>query len=193
MELVEREQFLEELAAAFTEVTAGKGQFVLVSGEAGIGKTSLVERFAETHQEQARLLWGACDALFTPRPLGPLYDIAPKAQSNLLTLLEDEAPRASILAAVLEEMDGRTPSIFVIEDIHWADEATLDLLKFLGRRVNRVKSMLVATYRDDEVGADHPLILVLGNLPHRSISRLRLPPLSEAGVNTLAARAGREH
>jgi len=77
------------VAAVFTEVTAGKGQFVLVSGEAGIGKTSLVERFAETHQEQARLLWGACDALFTPRSLGPLYDIAPKAQSNLLTLLED--------------------------------------------------------------------------------------------------------
>ena len=102
-QLVEREQFLEELATAFTEVTAGKGQFVLVSGEAGIGKTSLVESFAETHQKQARLLWGACDALFTPRPLGPLYDIAPKAQSNLLTLLEDEAPRASILAAVLEK------------------------------------------------------------------------------------------
>ncbi|HTG92532.1 MAG TPA: AAA family ATPase [Pyrinomonadaceae bacterium] len=191
MDLLEREQFLEELEAIFAEVVGGHGQFVLVSGEAGIGKTSLVEWFVETHQEQARLLWGACDALFTPRPLGPLYDIAPKAQSNLLTLLEDEAPRASILAAVLEEMDGRTPSIFVIEDIHWADEATLDLLKFLGRRVNRVKSMIVATYRDDEVGADHPLTLVLGNLPHRSISRLRLPPLSEAGVNTLAARVGR--
>src|SRR5262245_33497325 len=190
MELVEREEFLNELAAAFTEVAAGKGQFVLVSGEAGIGKTSLVERFAET-QKQARLLWGACDALFTPRPLGPLYDIAPQAQGNLLGLLEDEAPRASILSAVLEEMDGSTPSIFVIEDIHWADEATLDLLRFLGRRVSRVKSMVVATYRDDEVGADHPLTLVLGNLPHRSISRLRLPPLSEEGVNTLADRAGK--
>lgn len=190
MELVEREDFLKELGTAFSEVSAGKGQFVLVSGEAGIGKTSLVERFAET-QKQARLLWGACDALFTPRPLGPLYDIAPQAQSNLLSLLEDEAPRASILAAVLEEMDGRTPSILVIEDIHWADEATLDLLKFLGRRVSRVKSMVLATYRDDEVGADHPLTLVLGNLPHRSISRLHLPPLSESGVNTLAERAGK--
>ena len=190
MDLVEREDFLNELQSAFTEATAGKGQFVLVSGEAGIGKTSLIERFTET-QQQARLLWGACDALFTPRPLGPLYDIAPQAQSNLLNLLEDEAPRASILAAVLEEMDGRTPSIFVIEDIHWADEATLDLLKFLGRRVNRVKSMVVATYRDDEVGPDHPLTLVLGNLPHRSISRLRLSPLSESGVNKLAKRAGK--
>src|SRR5262245_7045957 len=148
MELIEREEFLKELATAFTAVTAGKGQFVLVSGEAGIGKTSLVESFAET-QKQARLLWGACDALFTPRPLGPLYDIAPQAQSNLLNLLEEEAPRASILQAVLEEIDGRIPSIFVIEDVHWADEATLDLLKFLGRRINRVKSMVVATYRDD--------------------------------------------
>src|SRR5262245_12410363 len=191
MELIEREEFLEELSAAFTDVSAGKGRFVLVSGEAGIGKTSLIESFTETHQKDARLLWGACDALFTPRPLGPLYDIAPKAQTNLLSLLQDEAPRASILAAVLQEMDGRTPSIFVIEDIHWADEATLDLLKFLGPRVNRVKSMVVATYRDDEVGADHPLTLTLGHLPHRSIYRLRLPPLSEEGVNAMAARAGR--
>ena len=190
MDLVEREEFINELTTAFAEVTAGRGQFVLVSGEAGIGKTSLVETFTAA-QTQARLLWGACDALFTPRPIGPLYDIAPQAQNNLLTLLEDEAPRASILAAVLEEMDGRTPSIFVIEDIHWADEATLDLLKFLGRRINRVKSMVVATYRADEVGADHPLTLVLGNLPHRSISHLQLPPLSETGVNTLARQAGK--
>lgn len=109
MDLVEREEFLNELTTAFTEVTAGRGQFVLVSGEAGIGKTSLVETFTAS-QKQARLLWGACDALLTTRPLGPLYDIAPQAQNNLLSLLEDEAPRASILAAVLEEMDGRTPS-----------------------------------------------------------------------------------
>src|SRR6476659_2512056 len=100
MDLLEREQFLEELEAAFAEVVGGHGRFVLVSGEAGMGKTSLVESFVELHQEQTRLLWGACDALFTPRPLWPLYDIAPTAQTDLLSLLEDEAPRASILPAV---------------------------------------------------------------------------------------------
>src|SRR4029434_5248991 len=139
---------------------AGQGRMVLVGGEAGIGKTSLVDRFTAVHRASTRVLWGACDALFTPRPLGPLYDIASQTQNNLLTLLEEEAPRASILSAVLDEMDGSTPAIVVIEDVHWADEATLDVLKFLGRRINRIKSMLIAAYRDDEVGADHPLRLV---------------------------------
>src|SRR5262245_15651941 len=192
MQLVEREQSLAELEAILTDVAAGNGRFVLISGEAGIGKTSLVEQFTETNKLPARVFWGTCDALFTPRPLGPLYDIAPQTQSNLLSLLEDQAPRASILAAVVEELEnGPTPSILVIEDVHWADEATLDLLKFLGRRINRTKSMLVATYRDDEVAVDHPLRFVLGDLPHRSVTRLRLSALSEAGVNILAERAGR--
>ena len=192
MELLEREQFLVELEAILSDVAAGNGRFVLVSGEAGIGKTSLVERFAEAHKAEARIFWGACDALFTPRPLGPLYDIAPQTKGHLLALLEEEAPRASIFSAALDELgSGHAPSITVIEDVHWADEATLDLLKFLGRRINRIRSMLVVTYRDDEVGADHPLRLVFGDLPRRSVVRLRLPPLSEAAVERLAERAGR--
>jgi predicted ATPase len=190
MELLEREQFLAELETILNGVTAGEGRFVLVSGEAGIGKSWLVERFVEAHKSQARVLWGACDALFTPRPLGPLYDIAHQTQGNLLTLLEEGAPRASIFSAALDELGNEdTPSLTVIEDVHWADEATLDLMKFLGRRINRINSMLVATYRDDEVGADHPLRLVLGDLPH--LARLRLPPLSEAAVELLAEEAGR--
>lgn len=190
MELLEREQFSDELEAILNDVAAGKGRFVLVSGEAGIGKSWLVERFVETHKTQARVLWGACDALFTPRPLGPLYDIAHQIPGNLLTLLEEGAPRAAIFSAALEELGNEhTPSLTVIEDVHWADEATLDLMKFLGRRINRIKSMLIVTYRDDEVGTDHPLRLVLGDLPHPA--RLRLPPLSEAAVERLAREAGR--
>ncbi len=192
MELLEREQFLGELEAILSDVAVGNGRLVLVSGEAGIGKTSLVERFATAQQTQARVFWGACDALFTPRPLGPLYDIAQQTRSNLLALLEEEAPRAAIFSAALDEMkQGRAPSITVIEDVHWADEATLDLLKFLGRRITRINSMIVVTYRDDEVGADHPLRLVLGDLPPRSVARLRLPPLSEDAVERMAEGAGR--
>ena len=191
MELLEREQFLAELEAILNGVAVGKGRFVLVSGEAGIGKSWLVERFVEAHKIQARVLWGACDALFTPRPLGPLYDIAHQTQGNLLTLLEEGASRAAIFSAALDELGNEhTPSLTVIEDVHWADEATLDLMKFLGRRINRINSMLIATYRDDEVGADHPLRLVLGDLPH--LARLRLPPLSEAAVERLAEEAGRQ-
>jgi ATP/maltotriose-dependent transcriptional regulator MalT len=192
MELLERGDFFDEFEAIFEAVASGSGRIVLVSGEAGIGKTTLVEGFAERHNTNARVLWGACDALFTPRPLGPLYDIAPQTQGELHRLLEQQAPRPSIFSAVVDELQKtKTPSITVVEDVHWADEATLDLLKFLGRRISRIKSMLIITYRDDEVGPDHPLRLVLGDLPPRSVARLRLRPLSEAGVNTLAERAGR--
>lgn len=192
MELLEREQFFGQLEAILDEVAAGSGQCVLVSGEAGIGKTSFVERFAEAHRKRAGLLWGACDALFTPRPLGPLYDIAHQIRGNLLTLLEEEAPRTSIFSAFLDHMEqSPSPSVTVIEDVHWADEATLDLLKFLGRRIHRVPSMLIVTYRDDQISAGHPLRLVLGDLPHRSVARIRLPPLSEVAVDQLAESAGR--
>src|SRR5215471_3934100 len=192
MELLERGEFFDELEVILEAVAAGSGRIVLVSGEAGIGKTALVEGFTERHNTKARVLWGACDALFTPRPLGPLYDIAPQTQGELLTLLEQQAPRPSIFSAVVDELQKtKTPSITVVEDVHWADEATLDLLKFLGRRISRIKSMLIITYRDDEVSPDHPLRLVLGDLPHRSVARLRLLPLSEASVNRLAERAGR--
>lgn len=192
MELLERERFFHELEDLLGAVAAGTGRLVLVGGEAGIGKTSLVERFAETHNSKARVLWGACDALLTPRPLGPLYDIAQQTQGRLLALLQEEAPRAPIFSAVLDEMkSGRGPSIAVIEDVHWADEATLDLLKFLGRRISRTNCLLVVTYRDDEVGAEHPLRLVLGDLPSRVVARVGLPPLSEDGVKQLEDRAGR--
>jgi DNA-binding CsgD family transcriptional regulator/tetratricopeptide (TPR) repeat protein len=192
MELLERDHFVNELEGLLGVVAEGNGRLALVGGEAGIGKTSLVERFAEAHKASARVLWGACDALLTPRPLGPLYDIAQQTQGRLLALLEEEAPRAPIFSAVLDEMkSGRGPSIAVIEDVHWADEATLDLLKFLGRRISRTNCLLVVTYRDDEVGAEHPLRLVLGDLPSRLVARLGLPPLSEDGVKRLEDRAGR--
>ena len=144
MELLEREQFFDELDSILSDVARGNGRFVLVAGEAGIGKTSLVERFAETNKQNARVLWGACDALFTPRPLGPLYDIAHQTEGPLLALLDEEAARGSIFSAFLDELQNtHLPTIAVTEDVHWADEATLDLLKFLGRRINRTNSMLV--------------------------------------------------
>lgn len=191
MDLLERAEFFEQLQDTLAEVKHGHGRVALVTGEAGIGKTSLVEQFAETQKNECRVLWGGCDALFTPRPLGPLYDIAPQLRGNLINLLEDEAPRAAIFSAVFDELQNHTPTILVVEDVHWADEATLDLLKVLGRRINKLNSLLVITYRDDEVRAEHPLRLVLGDLPRSSVRRLRLPVLSPGAVDELAARAGK--
>ena len=190
MHLLERAEFFQQLQDTFSEVLEGNGRLVLVSGEAGIGKTSLVEQFAEKQKNECRVFWGGCDALFTPRPLGPIYDIARQIRGNLLTLLEDEASRSAIFAAVCDELQNNRPTLLIIEDAHWADEATLDLLKFIGRRINKLNALLIVTYRDDEVRSEHPLRLVLGDLPRQSVTRVRLPPLSEVAAGQLAEGAG---
>ena len=192
MDLLEREDFFQQLQETLAEVIHGSGRVALISGEAGIGKTSLVEQLLETGKDQCRVLWGGCDALFTPRPLGPLHDIALQIRGNLLTLLEEEAPRATIFSAVFAQLQSQPSTLLVFEDVHWADEATLDLLKFLGRRINKLNALLVITYRDDEVRAEHPLRLVLGDLPRSFVRRIRLPPLSKDAVDELATRAGKQ-
>jgi predicted ATPase len=106
-----------------------------VYGEAGIGKTSLVDCFARARGQPGRTLWGACDSLHTPRPLGPVHDIAQQAGSALLGRLEAGAPPRVIFSTVLEELRQHPPVIVVLEDLHWADAATLDLITFLGRRI----------------------------------------------------------
>jgi DNA-binding CsgD family transcriptional regulator len=190
MELLERDRFILDLARALREVEAGSGRTVLISGEAGIGKTALVQHYINAHRSTARILWGACEALFTPRPLGPLYDIARQTRSNLSELLSAQASRATIFSALLDELQRSAPlAIIVIEDVHWADEATLDMIKFLSRRIHQLPSLLIITHRDDELGAHHPLRSVLGDLPGASVTRLRLPALSEAAVIALAKQA----
>jgi DNA-binding CsgD family transcriptional regulator len=188
--LLEREQPLALLQGALDEAVRPRGQVALVSGEAGIGKTTLVEAFAR-RQRGVRVLRGACEALFTPRPLGPLRDIAVELGGPLLEVL-DQGSRERIFDACLAALARPDrPTLCIIEDLHWADEATLDLLKFLARRIGKAPVVLVATYRDDEVTAVPTLRRVLGDLPPSSVLRIELGPLSEAGVAALARKAGR--
>jgi hypothetical protein len=129
-----------------------------------MGKTALLEAFQQ-HAKDARWLWGACDGLLTPRPLGPLFDIGSQLDGELADLCRRRAPRDQLFAAFLAEIDAPAAfTVAVMEDVHWADDATIDLLSFLGRRLGRMKALLLATYRDDELGDDHPLRIVLGDL-----------------------------
>jgi len=189
VELLEREQCLVELTEWLHAAAERGGCIALVAGEAGIGKTTLVQEFSK-QQSETRVLWGACDALFTPRPLAPLHDIARQTKGALLTAVNSGANRDEIFTAVLDVLE-REKTLVVFEDMHWADEATLDLLKYLGRRVHRTHAMLAVTYRDDEVGPRHPLRYVIGDLPRASVHRMLLPPLSESAVAQLASRAER--
>jgi DNA-binding CsgD family transcriptional regulator/tetratricopeptide (TPR) repeat protein len=190
VELLEREGFLADLEEWLGIANNRGGCIVLVGGEAGIGKTTLLQEFCD-HQRTARMLWGACDALFTPRPLAPLHDIARQTQGALLAAVNSETNRDAIFSAALEELEGAEATLVVFEDMHWADEATLDLLKIVGRRIHRTHTLLVVTYRDDEVGPRHPLRSVIGDLPPASVRRMSLPPLSATAVEGLARRAGR--
>jgi DNA-binding CsgD family transcriptional regulator len=189
MDLLEREQCFTDLAKWRHAAADRAGCIVLVGGEAGIGKSSLLQEFAN-RQHDSRVLWGGCDALFTPRPLAPLHDIARQTQGALLAAVNDGANRDLAFTAALDELE-RASALVVLEDMHWADEATLDLLKYLGRRIHLTHSMLAITYRNDEVGPQHPLRFVIGDLPRAHTHRLSLSPLSESAVVQLAKQAGR--
>ena len=192
MPLLERDAFLHTLDDLLGQVEEGSGRIALVSGEAGIGKTSLVEALPPAAAAATRVLWGTCEALFTPRPLGPLYDFASQTEQPTATpFCSRRRPEPRSLPPCRRTCRRLGPPSVVIEDIHWADEATLDLIKFLARRIHRTRALLILTYRDDELGKDHPLRLVLGDLPARVVTRLHLPPLSEAAVAALVQPTGR--
>ena len=181
MDLVERGSYLAALGEHLAVAAAGHGRLVLVGGEAGIGKTALVRRFVDEHGAGARTLWGACDGLFTPQPLRPLLDMAGDLD------LDVAAPQRELFTATLDALrPGLTIAVF--EDVHWADGATVDLLRFLGRRLDQTSTLLVATYRDDELGPDHPLRVVLGDV--EAARRIMLAPLSREGVRLLAQDSG---
>jgi DNA-binding CsgD family transcriptional regulator len=188
MELFEREEALATLTRLLEEARAGAGRLALVAGEAGIGKSALVDGFCGGLPPQVRVLRGACDPLSTPRPLGPLLEIATTVGGELSDLLRAGSSADALFECFLRVLAGsRQPTVLVLEDVNWADEATLDLLCFVGRRVSRTRTFGVVTFRDDELDAAHPLRVALGNLPGAPVTeRLRLAPLSEGAVAVLA-------
>ena len=168
--LLEREELLTQLA----EARAAGGRLVFVGGEAGVGKTALVREFASRSGE--RVLFGSCENLTTPTPLGPFLDVADVAEAG--------EPRLVARALLDELRDGET---LVLEDVHWADQATLDVLRVVGRRIDGTRALVLATYRDDEVDKAHPLRVVLGELASApGVGRLPVPHLSLEAVRVLA-------
>jgi DNA-binding SARP family transcriptional activator/tetratricopeptide (TPR) repeat protein len=188
LDLLERSLELVVLAESLAAVyDSSQGRVVLVGGEAGVGKTQLLQRFRREHGGSVRILWGACDPLFAPRPLGPLMAIAEEVGGELEVVIQRDSRPHEVAAVLARELAMSAPSVFVLEDLHWADEATLDVLRLLVRRIEPIPTLVVASYRDDELERNHPLRAVLGELVTTSnVRRLRLAPLSRAGVAQLA-------
>jgi DNA-binding CsgD family transcriptional regulator len=187
MRLLERQQQLETLAQGLSEARAGSGKLILIAGEAGLGKSSLVEQFVADTRRHARVLWGACDALDTPRALGPVHEIA--AQTSILDgrAAPSNESRDWLFGALFAQLvPSQRATVVVLEDVHWADDSTLDFFRFIGRRIQRTGALLVATYRDEELSPSHPVRLALGELTGRHVIRMRLAPLSAAAVAEMA-------
>jgi ATP/maltotriose-dependent transcriptional regulator MalT len=191
VQLLERDRALAALAEAHAAAARGSGRAVLVSGEPGIGKTALATRFASDLDVGARVLWGACDDLSIPRPLGPLHDMAGAASPALERALAAGAAPHEIQALLITELGTPPgPTVLVLEDVHWADDATLDVITVLGRRIGGLPGLLVLTFRGGEVPPGHPLHAALGAAGRADF--VELAPLSPGAVASLAGDAADE-
>jgi DNA-binding CsgD family transcriptional regulator/tetratricopeptide (TPR) repeat protein len=183
MALLEREAEVRTLSEAWLRArTGGPGAFLLVAGESGVGKTWLAASFAREHVPDEQLLWGICDPLTTPRPLGPLHDVLDRLPPGVRSAMESAGHGYQVFPEVHRALSASS-YVLVVDDVQWADEASLELLRYLLRRVDRTRSLVIGTYRDDEIGADHPLVPLLGDVARSpSASTVHLCPLSPAGV-----------
>lgn len=185
MKLLERSSLLDELAAAWEASQAGAGSLVFVEGEAGAGKTSLVATFSQRLGTGVRFLTGNCDPLVTPAPLGPIADVAPALGEDVLASLRGAGYPHHILGLILERL-GTQPTVLLLEDIHWADASTLDLIRFLGRRISDRRLLVIATHRVPQLVATDPLTVLFGDLATApAVHWLSVPPLSAAAVEEL--------
>ncbi len=193
MELLEREAHITQLKELYARVQSGTaGGCALVSGDAGIGKTTLVQAFLATLPSGTPALVGGCDALFTPRPLGPLVDLAERFPPSVAQALRQGRADSQLFPALLSHFhQAPLAPVLVIEDAHWADAGTLDFVRHAGRRLRETRLLLVLTYRSDELPPDHPLRRVLGDLPSATTVRVAVPALSAHTVGLLARAAQR--
>jgi DNA-binding CsgD family transcriptional regulator len=186
MELLERGGQLAALECWLQETREGAGRLCLVAGDAGAGKSALVRRFSDHVAGEARVLMGRCDPLTTPRPLGPLADVAPRLGDDVVRILVS-GDRAGLFEQVLLSLaEGGRPTVFVVEDAQWADAGTIDLLRFLGRHIERTPVLILVTYRDEEISATHPLRVALGDVASAAaVRRIAVPPLTGAAIIAL--------
>jgi DNA-binding CsgD family transcriptional regulator len=203
--LLERDDALGQLTRALDRARHGEGSTVLVRGEAGIGKTTLLREWTRLIDVSgdAQVYWGSCEALFTPRPLGPVMDIAVSVGTLVRDAAGEQRPPSEIFAAVAAWLS--TPAVslrsragharvtvLVFEDVHWADHLTLDFVKYIARRIHAWPALLVLSYRNDEVGPMHPLTQVLGELPTGATAAVDLRPLTAQAIQQLSGCDPRE-
>ncbi|MGI9608180.1 MAG: ATP-binding protein [Acidimicrobiales bacterium] len=183
MLILERDGELARLAA-IVDGLGGGGRIALVYGEPGVGKSTLVQRFLEQCGDRAAVLHGACDDLLAPQPLGPIWDMA-RDETTLGPPLA-HGDRRAVMEVLLNLLSRPQPTVVALDDVQWSDDATLDTITFLGRRIGKTNGVLVLSFRD-ELDRHHQLRKVLAELRPEHVDRLALQPLSDRGVRELVA------
>lgn len=187
--LLEREEPLSRLESAFRAAVRGRGRVVSIEGEAGMGKSSLVSAFVEAHRAEASVHIGGCENLTTPEPLGPLRDVARESLGRFsLSTTSHLASFESLLRLLTER---RSPAILVIEDLHWADDLTIDLVRYLARRIRAARVLVAVTTRNEEANSGGRLAALWADMPRDAYERIELHGLSLSAVSTLAKAFGR--
>ncbi|MGH1416457.1 MAG: helix-turn-helix transcriptional regulator [Pelagimonas sp.] len=181
--LEERDHVLSLLSAKLDQASEFGGQTVFLCGEAGIGKTSVIEAFLTTLPTDTRRAVGLCDPLHTPRPLGPIRDIFDKL---FATHSESQDEWHFFDSFITRAAGFHGQAVLVIEDLHWADQRSLDWLSHVGRRISQLPILLIASYRDDEIPVVHPLRTVLAAIPAGQKSQVTLSPLSQGAVQKIS-------
>jgi DNA-binding CsgD family transcriptional regulator/tetratricopeptide (TPR) repeat protein len=190
--LLERDAELGALLAAVADAAAGRGCAVLVTGEAGIGKTSVIRAFVAALGDDAGALVGSCDDLLAAPSLGPLRDAARASGGPLEKVLAADGTVEAVFGALIDESYLHRPAVLIVEDIHWADDATLDVLGYLVRRLREVAIVVVMSAREEAIHTGHRLRQLLAAFAASPVRRLALRPLSEHAVIALSSGSGRE-
>ena len=175
--VIERDREFEVLAHLGAQAKSGEGSIVLVTGEAGIGKTTLINEYRKKFAHTYKFFVGASDPLAAPTPFGPIFEMAPLFDPSVKSLLKTTDSRLEIIEAVFADIAEASPTpVLVFEDIHWADSETLDFLSYVGRRISILPCLIILTYRNDEVEANSALQVTLGELPHSRCAPFAISP-----------------
>lgn len=187
---LERNNLLAELGRDLRD-SRSTGRVALITGDAGMGKSTVVRCFMEHYADEVNVVVGMCDPFSGSHSLVPFRDIVRSGAKAFETLLLPNRPRSELFGSFLDELSrNRTPTVMVLEDVQWADEVTVELLTFLGRRLHSLPMLVVLTFRESELSPTHPLHTLLAGLPSERTSYLALPPLSPDATAVLARRAG---
>jgi hypothetical protein len=200
---VGRTHELQTLSERLSMAFSGQGSLAFVSGVAGIGKTSLVSKVCESARERGGLvLTGTCYDLSTTPPYGPwtsMFDQQGSADGrhpavnplSLHTSHEHASGRGALFDEVvsfIEDLSREQPLVLVLEDLHWSDPASLELLRYLGRRLPALSVLLIATYRSNELSRGHALYQLLPVMVRETpAERVDLHALEDEAVRSIVA------